>query len=107
MRYEISARVLDRIAMLEQFEEKHNETAWTVWVDGVETPRKPLTIVEAGEYAEGVFDCGYGEEVVEIKPFETGEQEEMNEIDVQEMKEVLMYVHGFRVTELERREYEK
>ena len=97
MRYELSDRVLVRIAMLEQFEEKHNETAWTVWVDGVETPRKPLTIVEAGEYAEGVFDCGYGEEVVEIKPFETGEQEEMNEIHEQEMKEVLMYCNPYGV----------
>tara|TARA_Y100000004_G_scaffold196604_1_gene267177 strand:+ start:705 stop:971 length:267 start_codon:yes stop_codon:yes gene_type:complete len=79
--------------MLEQFEDKHNETAWTVWVDGVERPQKPLTIVEAGEYAESVFDCGYGEEVVEIKPFETGEQEEMNALHEWEVDEVLMTIH--------------
>ena len=48
MRYELSDRVLDRIAKLEQFEDKHNETAWSVWVDGVERPRKPMTIVQAG-----------------------------------------------------------
>ena len=109
MRYELSDRVLDRIAKLEQFEEEHNETAWSVWVDGIERPRKPMTIVQAGEYAESIFDCGYGDEVVEIKPFETGEQQEMNEIHEQEMNEVLwsvreMYVHGFGIA---RRRYEK
>ena len=108
MRYEISDRVLDRIAMLEQFEEKHNETAWTVWVDGVETPRKPLTIVEAGEYAEGVFDCGYGEEVVEIKPFETGEQEEINVLHDWEVDEVLMTMHQlYKKLGIKVQEYEK
>jgi hypothetical protein len=57
---------------LEKFEEKHDfETAWSVWVNGVEMPFI-FTILEAGEYAEGVFDCGYGDEVVEIKPFESG-----------------------------------
>ena len=97
--YILSDRVLDRIAKLEQFEEKHNETAWSVWVDGIERPRNPMTIVQAGEYAESIFDCGYGDEVVEIKPFETGEQEEINEIRKQEMKEIMMYLNpdGVRV----------
>ena len=91
--YILSDRVLDRIAKLEQFEEKHDETAWSVWVDGIERPRNPMTIVQAGEYAESIFDCGYGDEVVEIKPFETGEQEEMNVLHDWEVDEVLMTMH--------------